>query len=71
MYDKLTLSEIAWQLEYSSVQHLSRQLKKTTGLTPSHFKKVKENRRKPSTRFNQYLISSIIKQPYLRKQKMI
>ena len=47
VYDELTLSEIAWQLGYSSVQHLSRQFKKTTGLTPSHFKKVKENRRKP------------------------
>ena len=47
VYDELTLSEIAWQLGYSSVQHLSRQFKKVTGLTPSHFKKVKENRRKP------------------------
>ena len=47
VYDELTLSEIAWQLGYSSVQHLSRQFKKVTGLTPSHFKQVKENRRKP------------------------
>ncbi len=47
VYDELTLSEISWQLGYSSVQHLSRQFKKITGLTPSHFKKVKENRRKP------------------------
>ena len=47
VYDELTLSEIAWQMGYSSVQHLSRQFKKVTGLTPSHFKKVKENRRKP------------------------
>jgi AraC-like DNA-binding protein len=47
VYDELTLSEISWQPGYSSVQHLSRQFKKTTGLTPSHFKKVKENRRKP------------------------
>ena len=47
VYDELTLSEIAWQLGYSSVQHLSRQFKKVTGFTPSHFKKIKENRRKP------------------------
>ncbi len=47
VYDELTLSEIAWQLGYSSVQHLSRQFKKVTGLTPSYFKQVKENRRKP------------------------
>jgi AraC-like DNA-binding protein len=38
-YDELTLSEIAYRLEYSSVAHLSAQFKKTTGLTPSQFKK--------------------------------
>lgn len=37
-YDELTLSEIAYRLGYSSVQHLSRQFKKTTGLTASEFK---------------------------------
>lgn len=47
MYDEKTLSEIAYELGYSSVQHLSQQFKKTTGLTPSHFKSLKENRRKP------------------------
>ncbi|MBK7427938.1 MAG: helix-turn-helix transcriptional regulator [Saprospiraceae bacterium] len=36
----LTLSEIAWQLNYSSVAHLSNQFKKITGLTPSEFKKL-------------------------------
>lgn len=46
MYDELTLNEIAYQLNYSSVAYLSNQFKKVTGLTPSHFKKVKENRRK-------------------------
>lgn len=45
IYDELTLSEIAWHLGYSSVQHLSSQFKKITGLTPSHFKGIKENRR--------------------------
>ena len=47
VYDELTLSEIAWQMGYSSVQHLSNQFKKVTGLTPSHFKNIKEHRRKP------------------------
>ncbi len=47
MYDEKTLSEIAYELGYSSVQHLSQQFKKVTGLTPSHFKSLKENRRKP------------------------
>lgn len=40
VYNELTLSEIADQLNYSSVQHLSTQFKKITGLTPSHFRKV-------------------------------
>lgn len=47
IYDELTLSEIADKLGYSSVQHLSQQFKKITGLTPTHFKELKENRRKP------------------------
>lgn len=47
VYDELSLNEIAWKMGYSSVQHLSNQFKKTTGLSPSHFKKIKENRRKP------------------------
>jgi len=46
-YDELTLSEIAWQLNYSSVAHLSKQFKKATGLTPGFFKNMKSNRRKP------------------------
>jgi len=40
-----TLSEIADKLHYSSVAHLSSQFKKATGLTPSHFKALKEKRR--------------------------
>jgi len=47
VYNELTLSEIAYQLGYSSVQHLSNQFKKITGLAPSHFKKLKSNKRKP------------------------
>jgi len=40
-----TFSEIAYKLHYSSVAHLSTQFKKATGLTPSHFKRLKEKRR--------------------------
>ena len=40
MYGQLTLSQIAFDLEYSSVAHLSKQLKKLTGLTPTHFKEI-------------------------------
>ena len=45
-YNELNLSEIAWKLHYSSVQHLSSQFKKVTGLTPSQFKELKEKRLK-------------------------
>jgi AraC-like DNA-binding protein len=45
VYDELNLTEIADKLHYSSVAHLSNQFKKYTGLTPSHFKKLKYKRR--------------------------
>ena len=47
MYDELNLTEIAWKMNYSSVAHLSNQFKKVTGLTPSHFKNLKDKRRTP------------------------
>lgn len=46
VYDELSLSEIADQLGYSSVAYLSNQFKKVTGFTPSHFKSLKEHKRK-------------------------
>lgn len=46
VYDELTLSEIAFRLNYSSVAHLSAQFKKITGFTPSQFKKLKDHHRK-------------------------
>jgi AraC-like DNA-binding protein len=47
IYDELSISEIAWKMNYSSVAHLSNQFKKVTGLSPSHFKKLKDKRRSP------------------------
>jgi AraC-like DNA-binding protein len=47
IYDELNLTEIAWLMHYSSVAHLSNQFKKITGLTPSHFKNLKNKRRNP------------------------
>lgn len=47
IYDELSLSEIAFQLNYSSISHLSKQFKKVTGLTPTHFKQLKDKKRKP------------------------
>lgn len=45
VYDELNLTEIAYRMHYSSLAHLSKQFKKVTGLTPSHFKKLKHKRR--------------------------
>lgn len=47
VYDELSLSEIAFRLNYSSVAYLSNQFKKVTGLSPSHFKKIRTDKRKP------------------------
>jgi AraC-like DNA-binding protein len=46
VYDEKTLSEIAWELGYRSVAHLSGQFKKVTGFTPSYFKNIGEQKRK-------------------------
>lgn len=45
VYNELNLTEISYLMHYSSVAHLSAQFKKVTGLTPSHFKKLKEKKR--------------------------
>jgi len=46
LYDEMTLTDIAHQMNYSSVSHLSNQFKKITGLSPSFFKKLKYKRTK-------------------------
>ena len=44
LYDELTLTEISYKLNYSSVAHLSNQFKKITGLAPSYYKQLKLKR---------------------------
>jgi AraC-like DNA-binding protein len=44
--EELTLTEISYKLNYSSVAYLSSQFKKVTGLTPSMFKRIVDKRRK-------------------------
>ena len=44
-YDELTLSEITYQLNYSSIAHLSNQFKKITGFSPTYFKQLKNRKR--------------------------
>lgn len=45
VYNELTLTEISFKMHYSSVAHLSSQFKKVTGLTPTHFRQLKNKRR--------------------------
>ena len=47
IYGELNITEIAWKMNYSSVAHLSNQFKKMTGLSPSHFRNLKDKRRTP------------------------
>jgi AraC-like DNA-binding protein len=47
IYGELNITEIAYKMNYSSVAHLSNQFKKNTGLSPSHFKQLKNKRRMP------------------------
>jgi AraC-like DNA-binding protein len=47
IYGELNITEIAWKMNYSSVAHLSNQFKKMTGLTPSHFRQLKDKKRRP------------------------
>jgi AraC-like DNA-binding protein len=46
LYNDLNLTEISYRLNYSSVAHLSRQFKKVTGLTPSFFKKIRDQKKR-------------------------
>ena len=47
IYGEHNITEIAWKMGYSSVAHLSSQFKKVTGLSPTHFKQLKDKRRSP------------------------
>jgi AraC-like DNA-binding protein len=47
IYGEMNITEIAFKMNYSSVAHLSSQFKKVTGLSPTHFKGLKNKRRNP------------------------
>ena len=47
MYNEYSLSQIAFNLGYSSTQHLSNQFKKLTGMSPSQFRQLGSPHRKP------------------------
>ena len=44
VYSDETLTEIAHRTGYSSVQHLSNQFRQQTGLTPSYFRQVRQQK---------------------------
>jgi len=46
VYGELSQTEIAWQLGYSSPAYLSSQFKQITGMTPSAFKSLKDNKQR-------------------------
>ena len=46
-YGDRALKDIAWDLGFSSTQHLSNQFKQVTGMTPSDFRSLAESRRNP------------------------
>lgn len=46
-YGEMTLSEIAWKLNYSSVAYLSSQFKQITGMSVTDYKKARDSFRKP------------------------
>jgi AraC-like DNA-binding protein len=50
---KMTFSEVAWKLNYSSIAHLSNQFKKITGLTPTLFLEIIERRNEYQETLNQ------------------
>jgi AraC-like DNA-binding protein len=57
IYDELSITEIAWKMNYSSVAHLSNQFRKVTGLSPSHFKLLKTAGRTPIEEIGNNLVS--------------
>ena len=50
-YQELTLSEIAWELGYSSPAHLSSQFRQVTGMSPREFRELHSCRKAGMRRF--------------------
>lgn len=58
IYSDLNITEIADELKYSSVAHMSNQFKKITGITPSQYKQLRIKRRKSYENISNNLIPS-------------
>jgi AraC family transcriptional regulator len=55
VYTDFTLTEIAYITGFSSINHLSRQFKEITGLSPSHFKSIRASKQKLSGKHEENL----------------
>jgi AraC-like DNA-binding protein len=71
MYDELSISEIAWKMNYSSLAHLSGQFKKVTGFSPRHFKQLKDKRRSPIEEIGNRNFSPVYKTVPISKPRLI
>jgi len=70
LYDEFNLTEISYKLNYSSVAHLSNQFKKVTGLSPTHFKLLKDKRRSPLEEIGDLKYESTILPENGKKEKI-
>lgn len=59
VYTEFTLTEIAYLTGFSSINHLSRQFKKLTGLSPSHFKSIRTEKKKTQGNTQKLIMNSI------------
>jgi len=69
LYDELNLTEISYKLNYSSVAHLSNQFKKVTGLSPTHFKLLKDKKRIPLEEIGNSELENVILPENGKKEK--
>jgi len=60
IHENFSLTKIAHQMQYSNVSALSAQFKKTTGLTPSYFIKIRVQRKK--------LVDALVKKAPIRRR---
>jgi len=70
LYDELNLTEISYKLNYSSVAHLSNQFKKVTGLSPTHFKLLKDKKRIPLEEIGNSELENVILPENGKKEKI-
>jgi AraC-like DNA-binding protein len=71
IYDQLSIKEISFKLQYSSVAHLSNQFKKITGLCPSQFKYLRDNHHLGLAGLNQLSLPLFSRDERNKKEKFL